>query len=402
MQPQRIIFDGHSGIGDTMQYIAALLSLRAMYPQAQILFTTNTIGKMLLGSCNFVDRIAVVWQKGGSADSANLQRLVQQAKYFTVAADALDDEINGLHLPSADMIVCVERNKELLEAALSTGAQVFTFSTLRALTQKNLHFSLPFNRHHMHEMVRYQHLVQACDSQLFRKTFAQIDLSQVRLTPLQHDLELIDSFLQQALREAAVAMGTPAHSFQHLVTINPLSKTAEIEGLNFKHADYVALGEHLARKYPQCLFVLSSYGEQDFHQNFQQIASQVPNLKLFVNTGNILTLLALVHRSSLVIAPSTGTAHLADNQSVDLCGIYTKQGSYRWGAGGLQQLCELQAKMRGTAAPVFNTCAYTLVKQGWEQEYEHYRDHFFTMCTDFVANHTLKHKPKLPQLVATS
>lgn len=402
MQPQRIIFDGHSGIGDTMQYIAALLSLRAMYPQAQILFTTNTIGKMLLGSCNFVDRIAVVWQKEGSADSANLQRLVQQAKYFTVAADALDDEINGLHLPSADMIVCVERNKELLEAALSTGAQVFTFSTLRALTHKNLHFSLPFNRHHMHEMVRYQHLVQACDSQLFRKTFSQIDLSQVRLTPLQHDLELIDSFLQQALREAAVAMGTPAHSFQHLVTINPLSKTAEIEGLNFKHADYVALGEHLARKYPQCLFVLSSYGEQDFHQNFQQSASQVPNLKLFVNTGNILTLLALVHRSSLVIAPSTGTAHLADNQSVDLCGIYTKQGSYRWGAGGLQQLCELQAKMRGTAAPVFNTCAYILVKQGWEQEYEHYRDQFFTMCTDFVANHTLKHKPKLPQLVATS
>ena len=402
MQPQRIIFDGHSGIGATMQYIAALLSLRAMYPQAQILFTTNTIGKMLLGSCNFVDRIAVVWQKGGSADSANLQRLVQQAKYFTVAADALDDEINGLHLPSADMIVCVERNKELLEAALSTGAQVFTFSTLRALIHKNLHFSLPFNRHHMHEMVRYQHLVQACDSQLFRKTFAQIDLSQVRLTPLQHDLELIDSFLQQALREAAVAMGTPAHSFQHLVTINPLSKTAEIERLNFKHADYVALGEHLARKYPQCLFVLSSYGEQDFHQNFQQIASQVPNLKLFVNTGNILTLLALVHRSSLVIAPSTGTAHLADNQSVDLCGIYTKQGSYRWGAGGLQQLCELQAKMRGTAAPVFNTCAYTLVKQGWEQEYEHYRDQFFTMCKDFVANHTLKHKPKLPQLVATS
>ncbi len=401
MQPQRIVFDGHSGIGDTMQYIAALLSLRAMYPQAQILFTTNVIGKMILGSCNFVDRIAVVWQ-GGSTDSVNLQRLVQQAKYFTVAADALDDAINGLHLPRADMIVCVERNRELLEAALSTGAQVFTFSTLRALTHKNLHFSLPFNRYHMHEMVRYQHLVQAFDPQLFRKTFAQIDLSQVRLTPLQQDLSLIDSFLQQALREAAVAVGTSANSFQHLVTINPLSKTAEINGLNFKHSDYVALGEHLARKYPQCLFVLSSYGEQDFHQNFQRIARQVPNLKLFVNTGNILTLLALVHRSSLVIAPSTGTAHLADNQSVDLCGIYTKQGSYRWGAGGLQQLCELQAKMRGTAAPVFNTCAYTLVKQGWEQEYEHYRDQLFTMCTDFVANHTLKHKPKLPQLVATS
>ena len=156
MQPQRIIFDGHSGIGDTMQYIAALLSLRAMYPQAQILFTTNVIGKMILGSCNFVDRIAVVWQGGGSAYSDNLQRLVQQAKHFTIAADAKDDAINGLHLLKADMIVCVERNKELLEAALSTGAQVFTFSTLRALTHKNLHFSLPFNRYHMHEMVRYQ------------------------------------------------------------------------------------------------------------------------------------------------------------------------------------------------------------------------------------------------------
>ncbi len=356
MQPQRIIFDGHSGIGDTMQYIAAMLSLRAMYPQAQILFTTNVIGKMILGSCNFVDRIAVVWQ-GGSDYSDNLQRLVQQAKHFTIAADAQDDAINGLHLPSADMIVCVERNKELLEAALSTGAHVFTFSTLRALTHKNLHFSLPFNRYHMHEMVRYQHLVQACEPKLYCQSFAQLDLSQVRLTPLQQDLSLIDSFLQQSQREAAVAMGTSANSFQHLVTINPLSKTAEIDGLNFKHADYVALGAHLAQKYPQCLFVLSSYGEQDFHQDFQRVAHQAPNLKLFVNSGNILTLLALVHRSSLVIAPSTGTAHMADNQRVDLCGIYTNQGSYRWGAGVLQPLCEIQAKLRGSAAPASSTCA---------------------------------------------
>lgn len=395
MQPQRIIFDGHSGIGDTMQYIAALLSLRAMYPKAELLVTTNQCGKEILGLCPFIDRLAVVWEEGGSADPANLQRFVQQAKHFTIAKDAKDKEINDPELPAAELIVCVERNKELLEAALSTGAEVVSFYTPLALTNKNLRLVLPFSRYHMHEMVRYQHLIQGCDPALYKESFPKLDLTQVRLTPPEDKQQLVDDFLLKTIAKCRNKAGSVAPELTHLIILNPLSLTAEKEGKNFKHADYVALGEELAQRYPQCLVLLSSFGEQEFHH----IPRKAPNLELFVNPSNMMALLALVHRSSLVIAPSTGTAHLADNQSVDLCGIYEKQGSYRWGAGGLQQLTQKQAKMLHSATPDFNHCAYTFIKQGWKSHYESYRKEFFEMCLNFVETYTLKRPPKLTELL---
>lgn len=395
MQPQRIVFDGHSGIGDTMQYIAALLSLRAMYPHAQILLTTNSIGKMLLGLNHLVDRIAIVWHEGGSADPQNLQRFVQQAKYFTVDPNASDDRINDPKLPPADLIVCVERNKELLNAALSTGAKVVSFYTLMALTRKNLKLVLPFSRKNMHEMERYQRLVRGCNRHLYESTFPRVDLTQVRLKPPAEQQSLVDAYLKEYMMQYAHDSGKDASSLKHLVLINPLSHTAERDGFNLKHSDYVALGEMLAEQYPQCLFVLSSFGDQDFHH----IPRKAPNLKLFINPSNILALLVLVHRSSLVIAPSTGTSHFADNQSIDLCGFYSQFDFCRWGANGLQKLANLQAQLRHSSAPELNGCAYTVVNTGWEQHYETYRYKFFVLCDNFIIARTLTLSPKLPALL---
>lgn len=389
--PLRIVFDGHSGIGDTMQYIAALATLRAMYPQAQILFTTNRTGEMILGLCHFVDRIACIWEISPTytQDDA-LQAFVQQSTYFTVdksvARNRTHEPINAPTLPHADLIICVERYQKLLKAAASTGAKVITFHTLRAFLYKNIPYQLPFSRAHMHEMIRYQRLVRACDPKRFKQAFVNIDLKQIKLMPPASEQALIDQALQN---------NYAIHHYQHLVIINPLSLTQEANGLNLHHEDYVALGEHLAAIYPQCLFLISSYGQQKFHE----IPLQAPNLKLFINPSSILALLALIKRSSLLISPSTGSAHFADNQSVDLCGFYSKIDITQWGANGLQQLNELQAQMCGTKVPQGNHCAYTIIKEtNLKQHYEEYHQQFFKLCTDFIATYTLKLPRKLDQI----
>lgn len=389
-RPLRIVFDGHSGIGDTMQYIAALASLRAMYPQDQILLTTNSTGEMILGLCNFVDRIACVWNTPSTDE--DFHNFIQQTKYFTVdksvAHTHAHEPINAPALPHADIIICVERTKKLLKAASSTGAKVIAFHTLRALLYPNTPYQLPFSRANMHEMVRYQRLIRACDPQRYKQTFASLDLQQIKLNPPKADQALIDQALQD---------NYAIQQYQHLVIINPLSLTQESKGLNLRHDDYVALGEHLAALYPQCLFLLSSYGQQKFHE----LPLKAPNLKLFINPGSILALLALIKRSSLLISPSTGSAHFADNQNVDLCGIYFKEDVSPWGANGCQQLYDLQASMRGTTAPTVNRCAYTIIEKDLKGHYDEYRQQFFKLCTDFIATYTLKLPSKLDQ-IATS
>lgn len=391
-RPLRIVFDGHSGIGDTMQYIAALASLRAMYPQAQILFTTNSIGETILGLCNFVDRIDCVWNYSYNKNEA-IQNFIQQTKYFTVDKNVANthahEPINDTSLPYADIIICAERDKQLLKAASSIGAKVITFHTLRAFLYKNTPYQIPFSRANMHEMVRYQRLIRACDPQRFKQTFVNLDLQQIKLTPPKAD----QAFIDQSLKDKYAI-----HQYQHLIIINPLSLTQESKGLNLHHEDYVALGEHLAALYPQCLFFLSSYGQQKFHE----IPLKAPNLKLFINQGSILSLLALIKRSSLLISPSTGSAHFADNQNVDLCGFYFKTDVKHWGAHGYQQLYELQASMRGTIAPNVNHCSYTIIKKDLKRNYEEYRQKFFKLCTNFIATHTLKLPRKLEQIAAFS
>lgn len=366
--PSKIVFEAESGLGDSIEYIPALYMLRQMYPKSEIVVATFGSGLDLFAQLPFVDRVVDT--------KHTLEGLKAAITSFRNA---------GTSPSCADLVIAVERNSRVINAALATKAQkVVTFSYLRALFTPRLQFTSYIRRNALHELWHYQHLVRSCAPKIYDKEFAQADFSKARTRYDKESSNLIQNFLQQA----------NAASFQHLIVLNPQSRTAEKKGFNFKHESYFTIAAHLAVRFPQCLFVLSSHKQEPY----ADFAINNNNLKIFTNTGSILRLIALVDQASLVIAPSTGTVHIADNLGVDVCAIYPHYDGKRWSADGFNQLLAKQAQTQGktlSEAKTHNNFSCLYLPEGWHSNYEQYLSSFEQLCSQVIAKQTLKFPSKM-------
>lgn len=368
--PSKIIFEAESGLGDSIEYIPALYVLRFMYPQAEIVVATCSFGLDLFAQLPFVDRVF---------DTKHTPKGLQAAinSFSTTEQSPV----------SADLAITVERNSRIINAVLATKVQkVVTFSYLKALFIPRLHFTSYIKRNELHEIWHYQHLVRSCAPKLYDKAFLQVDFSQARAQYDQESAYYVRDFLQQS----------QVAKYKHLIVLNPACSTAEQKGFNLKHEDYFMLADHLATLFPQCLFVLSSHQQEPY----AEFTSSNSNLKIFTNIGSILRLIALVDQASLVIAPSTGTAHVADNLGVDVCALYPHYDDKRWSADGFNQLLAKQAQKQGKTLPqteVHNhfTCLY--LPDGWQNNYDHYLHDFEQLCAKVITSTILKQPSKLLQ-----
>ncbi len=364
--PSKIVFEAESGLGDSIEYIPALYMLRQMYPQSEIVVATCGSGLDLFAQLPYVDRVF--------ATSHTPEGLQEAINSFAGAEPA-------------DLVIAVERNRRVINAALETKAQkVVTFSYLKALFTPRLHFTSYIKRNALHEIWHYQHLVRACAPRIYDQAFVQADLSQARARYDQEAAKHIQDFLRQAY----------AASFQHLIVLNPACRTAEKKGFNLKHESYFTLADHLASRFPQCLFVLSSHKKEPYAELAG--ASTHHNLKTFTNTGSILRLIALVDNASLVIAPSTGTVHIADNLGVDVCAIYPHYDDKRWSADGFNQLLSKQAQKRGLSSSQttpHNHFACLYLPDAWQSHYEQYLSSFEQQCVKVITEQTLRMPRKM-------
>ena len=366
---RRIIFEAQSAVGDSIEYIPALYVLRLMYPQAEILVSTYGFGTTLFAQLPFVDRVY---------DTEHTQEGFRNAVY-----SFLDEKRNTA---CADLIIIPDRRGDAIRTALSTEAhKIVTFSYLKALFIPRLHFTSYISRWKCHEILHYQHLMHACDHQRYNKAFIQADFSQAKVRYEDQDTQQVQDFLSLA----------NAESYQHLVVVNPHSRTAERCGFNLKVDDYLSLTERLALVYHQSLVVVSSYGDHDYQDRHFDAA----NLKIFINKRGILSLVALIDHASLVLSPSTAAVHIADNLGVDVCAIYPNYDKYRWSGNGMNQLLVKQARKQGkalTSTEVNNhfTCLY--LPAGWQSNYEQYLHEFERQCAQVIKDHTLTKPRKQP------
>ncbi len=365
---RRIIFEAQSAVGDSIEYIPALYVLRQMYPQAEILVSTYGFGTSLFAQLPFIDRVY---------DTEHTQ------EGFWNAAYSFHDEQGNT--ACADLIIIPDRRGDTIRTALSTDARkIVTFSHLKALFIPRLHFTSYISRWKCHEILHYQHLMHACDHKRYNKVFAQADFSQAKVRYEDQDKRQVQDFLRDA----------NADSYQHLVVVNPHSHTAERCGFNLKVDDYLNLTERLALSFPQCLFVVSSFGTH----TYQEHSYQALNLKIFINQRGILSLVALIDHASLVISPSTAAVHIADNLGVDVCAIYPHYDQYRWSGDGMNQLLAKQARKLGRAsshAKNINRFSCIYLPQNWQKNYEQYLIDFEQLCSQFIQTHTLKQPRKL-------
>ena len=174
LNPERIIVNSHSALGDTMEYQPFFLMLRTMFPQAEIHCVCNQntmlLAKLIPGRC---DRYSPLWEECLGLKELNRDEF--NRRFADCVKHGFSDG------KSADLIILIDRRTELIKLALSTGCpHVVTFCYLAALYTPRLHFLPWIPRKKIHEIFHYQHLLKCINSQRYKECFAQLDLEQAR------------------------------------------------------------------------------------------------------------------------------------------------------------------------------------------------------------------------------
>ena len=109
---------------------------------------------------------------------------------------------------------------------------------------------------------------------------------------------------------------------------------------------------------------------------------------MWLNNSGISALACLVSFASLVLSPSTGTAHIADNLGVDICAAYPFYDSKRWIPNGMNQL---SAKYDNKSWNPNNVRVLFLPK-GWQdsqESYSSYVERFQSQCDEFITKYIM-------------
>lgn len=304
---KRIIFHANSSLVDSTVYIPSLFMLKQMYPNAEIVCTANGVAYELYQHLPFIDKVICIFKDDLRWD--------QSVELFIKEINGYDDEKG--HHPCADAVILAERSSVFIKIALRSNCRhIVTFSYFKALFTPRLHFTPYFPRRKRQEVLHYQFLLKQLNPKLYQQTLDQADLNQARLKPTTQAKEAVNMELQKL-----------GYQGQKLVIFNPLSANCLKRGFSFSIPTLIKLVNELASEFPQLFFVVSS----NETNTIKKEDLQGENLKLLVNTSGLDNLIALVDRCSLLFAPSTGTAHIADNMGKDVCGIYPHYDYKRWG-----------------------------------------------------------------------
>lgn len=371
LNPQRIVVNAHSALGDTMEYQPFFLMLRTMFPQAEIHCTCNQntmlLAQLIPGRC---DHYSPIWEGFKSQEEFN-QRFINCVNH------GFSDG------KPADLIILLDRRTALIKLALSTGCpHIVTFSYFPALYTPRLHFLPWIPRKKIHEIFHYQHLLKCINSERYHACFDQIDLNEAR--PHFSDTQNADIYHQVVSDLAGLGYDLKTEQ-RPLVIINPLSGNSDRYGYNYQHEDYVRLGHELAHAYPELFFVITCFGDHPFCH----LPITEPNLKLWQNQGNLTHLLAMISLCALIIVPSTGPAHAADLMGKDVVEMMPDYDCPRWIACGMGQLAARQSK----PSVAINKCQYQILLKDWKDTPESYDQHyqeFVQMCHQFIKERTLK------------
>lgn len=349
---KRIIFHAYSGLGDTTLYIPSLFMIKQMYPDAELVCTVNSLAYDLFQNLSYVDKVVCVFYDSSTYDQA---------------AELLIKEINGYddekgHHPCADVVILAERATLFINAALKSNCpHIVTFSYFKALFVPRLHFTPYIQRQKIQEILHYQHLVKQLNPKLYNKALQSADFNQARLKPTVESLEFVKNELSKL-----------GYQGQKLVLVNPLSITSAKKGFSFDIPSLISLANELAKEYPQLFFVVS-LNKTDI---IKPEDLKHDNLKLLVNQGSIYNLIALVDLCSLVISPSTGTVHIADNMGKDILGIYPYYDQNRWDGTAMNQLSAKQDQP--STKPNYFSCI--ILDPNWKEDVPKYFDKCLQMC----------------------
>lgn len=287
----KIGFYRNALIGDNLVALPAIYSIKALYPHCKLVVYTNDIGMELYGDFDFIDEL------------------------FDLSIHSYEQTLEHINSWEFDEFILTQPIKTPCNLLGESNAK-HVISLLSPRNFYRLKFHNIFISRNLSSIPQYKRLlklVREIDQKVFDEGYSKIDFSPIKLKVKESHLTYAQNFLDK----------NHAQNFKYRVMINPYSRTCSH---SLTPDGWLKLITTLAQSYPRIFFIIPTYEGNPQSFDFPKLE----NLKLFYNTLDLYNLIALTGKIDLLISPSTGNAHIANNLKIPLIGIFSKRDTMLW------------------------------------------------------------------------
>lgn len=294
MEFKNIAFYRAGPIGDNIVVLHAIYATKSLYPNAKLVVYTNRVGAQLYSNLDFIDEIIDTDALGGG--------------YLGVK---LIENINSYHF---DLFILTQCNRYQCDMVNATNAKkIVSFLTFPSLIKprfRTIFISRSLDRTPQYK--RALRLVRSVDSKHYDRHCKDFDFSRTMLKPSPSNKRKISEFFALnhiSLESPLIIINPFVHSTSHNLTLEAWSK----------------LIYTLSQSYPNMNFVIPTYA-----QNPKLSLEMRDNMYIFHNDEDLLNIVELIKHATLVINPSTGSAHIANNLKIPTIILMRKADRYVW------------------------------------------------------------------------
>lgn len=313
-------------IGDSIIALDSIYAIKALYPSAFLVVYTGDIGVRIFSKFDFIDEIV------------NIQNLSKEQIIKSLDSFAFDYLILTQPNRRHTSIASASNAKVIISYAMWHNifrrfwGNIFSTKIFGKIFGKHKIFSKIFYKGEFRQFKRVFYSVAFGNTPNYKRLLSlvreidaphydssKIDFTPARFPPSPTHIE----FLKQNLK---------IHPQSYKILINPYSNSSPI---SLTPQGFSTLATTLAKSLPQAQIIISSFeGAPRLPLEYDSLNSEgggeARNIHIFKNNHDLGNLIELVRSVDLLISPSTGTIHIADNLGIKIIGLYSKRDIRLW------------------------------------------------------------------------
>lgn len=290
-------------IGDNIVALHGIYAIKALFPAAKLIVYTNAFGINLYKNFSFIDILINV----ENLDSSEL--------------------ISDIDSRNFSHFLLTQPNRAKARLMLKTKLRkIITFRTFYTFINqrfKTIFFSRNYSN--VPQYLRILKLVSLIDSNIYNKNIKNIDFSAIRLTCNDSNKMKVQEFLSNAFHTHNIE--SKANLAPKLVLINPFVRTTFC---NLTLQGWIECIGQLSNKHKNINFCIPTYAGNIGNSEIYTAFKDTENIAIFENDNDLLNIVALLERTNLLISPSTGISHIANNLCVPMIWLCSRRDKSLW------------------------------------------------------------------------
>lgn len=282
-----------SKIGDSVVALPAIYTLKHIHPHARLYIFCNSITQNLYAPFEWIEKCILI-QK---------------------------DIIHSINHYNLDFLISSNADKNTIEYLKKSNVPtIYTF--LKPYNIFDSRLKLLFANLITKPQSIRKTLIDLVQLTQDKKNKKNTNLSYPHLKTFPQNVQKIDHFLQNI------------DPTKKLIMLNPFGYAAKV---NLSLEEYAQVAQSLLGQYNVILPTFKDKHELVLHTFAKSILSH-RNFYLFHNDEDLLNLVELISRMDLLISPSTGNIHIAENLGIASIGIFSLKDTILWGGNNIHYL----------------------------------------------------------------